>query len=150
MRRLLVLALPLNLAGCGLIMPSPDPDQAWIAFAPQQRGALEAARVDERPLEDDRYFQVQPGRHALEVRYRFDVDGSAIGTAQPSLARTCLLTLDYADFAAGQRYEMRAGRSVSAPGCGSTTSASGKWPAPVKAAAVMSERGCRRAPAGLS
>ncbi|MDV3440577.1 PA0061/PA0062 family lipoprotein [Metapseudomonas otitidis] len=109
MRRLLVLALPLNLVGCGLIMPSPDPDQAWIAFAPQQRGALEAARVDERPLEDDRYFQVQPGRHALEVRYRFDVDGSAIGTAQPSLARTCLLTLDYADFAAGQRYEMRAG-----------------------------------------
>ena len=59
-------------------------------------------------LEDSRYFQVPPGRHALQMRLRFEVAPADTGGAQ-ALPRTCLLELDYAEFNAGQRYRLEAG-----------------------------------------
>ena len=104
MRLLLLSPLSLVLGGCALLPAWHDPAQAWIDLAP----GLQAVRVDERMLEDSRYFQVPPGRHALQMRPRFEVAPADTGGAQ-ALPRTCLLSLDYAEFAAGQRYRLEAG-----------------------------------------
>lgn len=109
MRRLLPTVLLLNLGGCSLIMPSHDPDQAWVDLDQPEKHALQAASVDRQPMEDDRYFQVTPGSHELEVRFSFDVDGHDIGPQREAMTRTCLLKLDYPAFSAGQRYELKAG-----------------------------------------
>ncbi|WP_252272267.1 hypothetical protein [Pseudomonas subflava] len=100
--------LPILLSGCSLWMPRHDPDQAWIDLHGREDGRLQAVQVDGQTLEDDRFFQVPPGRHELQVRLRFAVDASNVGSDQ-DLPRTCLLTLDYADFSAGQRYRLKAG-----------------------------------------
>ncbi len=104
MRLLLLSPLSLVLGGCALLPAWHDPAQAWIDLAP----GLQAVRVDERMREDSRYFQVPPGRHALQMRLRFEVAPADTGGAQ-ALPRTCLLSLDYAEFAAGQRYRLEAG-----------------------------------------
>lgn len=104
MRLLLLSPLSLVLGGCALLPAWHDPAQAWIDLEP----GLQAVRVDERMLEDSRYFQVPPGRHALQMRLRFEVAPADTGGAQ-ALPRTCLLELDYAEFNAGQRYRLEAG-----------------------------------------
>ena len=104
MRLLLLSPLSLVLGGCALLPAWHDAAQAWIDLAP----GLQAVRVDERMLEDSRYFQVPPGRHALQMRLRFEVAPTDTGGAQ-ALPRTCLLELDYAEFNAGQRYRLEAG-----------------------------------------
>ena len=109
MRRLLICLSLLNLGACSLLMPSPDPNQAWVALVQQDELTLQANRVDEKALEDDRYFQVMPGRHELEVRIQFPVEGPDIGPAHQGYRRTCLLRLSYGDFAAGERYQLEAG-----------------------------------------
>lgn len=108
MRPALLLCLPVLLSGCSLLMPRHDPDQAWIELHEREDGRLEAVRVDGKDLDDDRYFQIPPGRHELQVRLRFEVDATNVGADQ-ALPRTCLLTLDYAGFTAGQRYRLKAG-----------------------------------------
>ncbi|WP_044873375.1 hypothetical protein [Pseudomonas sp. LFM046] len=108
--RPLLLSLPLlTLGGCALLLPSPDPNQAWISLKQQEGQAIEASRVDNKDLTDPRYFQVPPGQHELEVRLEFDVDGHDIGKGSSTYRRTCLLKLSYDDFAAGQRYQLEAG-----------------------------------------
>lgn len=104
MRRLLLSTLPLVLGGCTLLPAWHDPAQAWIDLTPE----LQAVRVDDRVLEDSRYFQLPPGRHALQMRLHFEVAPANTGGAQV-LPRTCLLELDYAEFAAGRRYRLEAG-----------------------------------------
>jgi len=107
MRKALI-CLPVLLSGCSLWMPRHDPAQAWIELHERGDGRLQAVQVDGRELKDDRYFQIPPGRHELQVRLRFEVEASNVGS-QDNLPRTCLLTLDYDDFAAGQRYRLKAG-----------------------------------------
>lgn len=104
MRLLLLSPLSLVLGGCALLPAWHDSAQAWIDLAP----GLQAVRVDDRMLEDSRYFQVPPGRHALQMRLRFEVAPADTGGAQ-ALPRTCLLELNYAEFNAGQRYRLEAG-----------------------------------------
>ena len=104
MRPLLLCSMLLVLGGCTLWLPRHDPGQAWIELAP----GLQAVAADGRTLEDSRYFQVPPGRHQLSMRLRFEVAPTDIGGTQ-ALPRTCLLHLDYAEFAAGQRYRLEAG-----------------------------------------
>ena len=106
--RTLLCGLPALLCGCSLLMPRPDPAQAWVELHERQHGRLEAVQVDGQALDDERYFQVPPGRHELQVRLRFEVAPGNTG-GDDALPRTCLLTLDYADFAAGQRYRLKAG-----------------------------------------
>lgn len=108
--RPLLLSLPLlTLGGCALLMPSHDPSQAWISLHKQEGQVMQASRVDDRLLDDTRYFQVAPGRHELEVRLEFEVNGADIGQGTSSYRRTCLLKLAYGDFAAGERYQLAAG-----------------------------------------
>lgn len=109
MRRLLLCCLPFVLGGCTLLGPSHDPSQAWIDLYSDRGETVEAVGVDERSLDDDDYFQVSPGAHALQMRVRFEVAPGNVGIGDEPLPRTCLMTLDYADFAAGKRYRVRTG-----------------------------------------
>ncbi|MCY1307566.1 hypothetical protein D9M70_574950 [compost metagenome] len=108
--RPLLLSLPLlSLGGCAMLMPGPNPDQAWIDLKPQDGQAIQASRVDNQTLVDSHYLQVTPGHHELEVRLEFDVGGTDIGENKTGYRRTCLLKLAYGDFAAGERYQLEAG-----------------------------------------
>ncbi|MGE7993148.1 hypothetical protein ACQKPE_19315 [Pseudomonas sp. NPDC089554] len=96
------------LSGCASL-PDPDPNQAWVDLAPHGDTSLHAMQVDERDWTDNRYFEVQPGRHELTVRYQFAVPPSNIGPVQEPLWRDCELNLTFKDFNAGQRYRLQAG-----------------------------------------
>ncbi|MBB1518620.1 PA0061/PA0062 family lipoprotein [Aquipseudomonas guryensis] len=109
MYRLMLCSLPLLLAGCSLWLPRHDPGQAWIELHAGEDQQLQALQVDGQALEDARYFQVSPGRHELQVRLHFQVAPSNIGPTSQAHPRTCLLSLDYSEFAAGQRYSLKAG-----------------------------------------
>lgn len=109
MRGFIVALLFSSLAGCSLWMPKPDPAQAWIELEPLEKTDLQALAVDGRRLDDDRYFQVQPGSRTLEMRYRFQVEGADIGPGSEPLARDCKLSLEYERFTAGNRYRLVAG-----------------------------------------
>lgn len=108
MRTSLCLTGLLALGGCSL-MPTPDPNQAWIDLHTNPASTLHAAEVDAKPLDDDRYFQVQPGNHELTARLQFAVDGHDVGPDAPALPRDCQVRLSYADFSAGERYRLVAG-----------------------------------------
>lgn len=97
----------LTLAGCASWMPEPDPNKAWIDLQPRGETELQALAVDRRPLDDNRYFQVEPGAHELGVQYRFGVEATNVGG--DALERACRLTLAYDGFKAGQRYRLEAG-----------------------------------------
>lgn len=109
MRVLLFALFVSSLAGCSLWMPRHDPAQAWIELHPVAETELRAVAVDDKPLEDGRFFQVSPGRHELGMRYRFLVDSDDIGGQSEPLERDCRLTLDYSHFGAGARYRLVAG-----------------------------------------
>ncbi|MDH4569796.1 hypothetical protein E8E95_24230 [Pseudomonas sp. BN414] len=109
MRPLLLFLPLLSLGGCAMLLPSHDPNQAWISLQKQEGQHIQASRVDNETLSDQRYFQVSPGRHELEVRLEFEVGGKDIGQGSSGYRRTCLLKLAYSDFAAGERYQLAAG-----------------------------------------
>jgi hypothetical protein len=108
MRPLLLATSLLSLGGCAML-PTPDPSQAWVDLRTSETNTLQAAKVDASELEDDRYFQVSPGQHELHMRLQFDVAPTNIGPDSQGLERTCVLKLDYPEFAAGQRYNLVAG-----------------------------------------
>ncbi len=110
MRAALIIASLLLSAGCAHPIPDPDPNQAWVDLAPTQDTRLEALAVDSMRLEDDRYFQFEPGSRQLEMRYRFDVAGHDVGAGSAPLPRDCRLSLAYDRFSAGERYRLVAGR----------------------------------------
>jgi hypothetical protein len=89
-------------------LPKPDPSQAWIDLETDKRDLLQAEQADRQEQKDDRYFQVQPGAHDLQVRYQFEVAPSNIGPSATPLVRTCLLKVHYKDFSAGERYRLQA------------------------------------------
>lgn len=111
MRVLVLLTGCLVLGGCALMLPRPDPRQAWIDLNPPVPRSLRATEVDQRRLDDHRYFQVPPGAHQLSMRYRFEVDTYNIGPDSPPHERDCLIRLDYGKFAAGQRYSLEVGQT---------------------------------------
>ncbi|MEN0108957.1 MAG: hypothetical protein AAGC84_21390 [Pseudomonas sp.] len=109
MRRLMFTSISLlTLGGCSM-MPTPDPSQAWVSLRTSEANTLEAAKVDASELDDDRFFQVTPGQHELHMRLQFAVAPTNIGPDSQGLERTCVLKLDYPEFAAGQRYNLVAG-----------------------------------------
>jgi len=109
MRPLLLAGSLFSLGGCGLLMPAPDPSQAWIDLKTRTDSKLHAAEVDAKPWGDGRYFQVNPGAHELKVRFQFAVDASNIGPDSEPHQRDCKLELHYGEFAAGNRYQLEAG-----------------------------------------
>jgi hypothetical protein len=108
MRKILVLAALLTLSGC-MGLPKPDPSQAWVDLQVPQDNALHAQQVDAQAQDDPRYFEVQPGSHELTVRYQFTVAPDNIGPQAPPLSRDCQLNIKYANFNAGERYQLEAG-----------------------------------------
>lgn len=112
MRPLLLAGSLLLLSGCSLILPRPDPNRAWIDLDTNGQSDLAAQTVDGKPWHSSRYFEVDPGKHELQVRFQFEVqpaDIGAAGTVAESLWRDCRLTLAYRDFGAGQRYRLQTG-----------------------------------------
>lgn len=107
MGRLPWVAIPFLLAACAGPLPSPDPQKAWVDLETTgARSLLMAERLDGKRLNDGRYFQVSPGAHELEASFRFEYSGGLL-TFEP-LEILCYLRLRYADFAAGERYRLRA------------------------------------------
>ncbi|GGJ93215.1 PA0061/PA0062 family lipoprotein [Pseudomonas matsuisoli] len=107
MRVFLPLCLLFGVSGCGLMMPAHDPSQAWVELTNDNLAAID---VDQRALDDDRYFQVTPGRHELGVRYAFEVSASNIGNGAEPLPRDCRITVQYDHFDAGERYRLVTGQ----------------------------------------
>lgn len=108
MRALLFTCGLLTLTGCASL-PEADPSQAWIDLSAHPDATLHAEKVDDVAWTDTRYFEVQPGRHELTVRYQFPVDPTNIGPETEPLWRDCQLHLTFKDFDAGQRYQLQAG-----------------------------------------
>lgn len=108
MRTLFALGILVLVTGCSTL-PDPDPQQAWIDLAADESAEMDAVQVDERDWDDSRYFEVQPGKHELTVRYQFAVAPSNIGAVPKPLQRDCQLNLSFNDFNAGQRYRLQAG-----------------------------------------
>lgn len=108
MREIFLLAAALTLTGC-MGLPKPDPNQAWVDLQVPKDNALHAQEVDAQALDDNRYFEVEPGSHELTVRYQFTVAPSNIGPQAAPLSRDCQLNIKYSNFNAGERYQLEAG-----------------------------------------
>lgn len=108
MREIFLVAAALTLTGC-MGLPKPDPNQAWVDLQVPEDNALHAQEVDAQALDDNRYFEVEPGSHELTVRYQFTVAPSNIGPQAAPLSRDCQLNIKYSNFNAGERYQLEAG-----------------------------------------
>lgn len=96
------------LPGCASTpVPAHDPEKAWVEFFTRTGKVVMAERLDGQRLDDGRYFQVEPGRHELMVRFDYEVIQSMLPMGQPS-ERICYITLHYDSFQAGQRYRLEA------------------------------------------
>lgn len=103
-----VLGALLVLSACTSPLPQPDPQQAWIDLSVTAGEVLTASRLDNVRMNDGRYFQVSPGKHALEVRYRFETPRGGDLYSSNGQLMTCILRVRYDDFVAGQRYVLEA------------------------------------------
>lgn len=109
MRLLPMILLGAAVSGCAPWLPRHDPAQAWIDLAAPASTQVRASAVDEQPLDDPRFFQIEPGSHRLDMRYLFEVSAANVGATAPALQRDCRLALDYEAFQAGSRYRLQAG-----------------------------------------
>ncbi|WP_394560009.1 hypothetical protein [Aquipseudomonas alcaligenes] len=107
MRLPLLLSL-LTLGACASPLPPHDADQAWIDLWASGAELLMAHKLDGKQTADGRYFQVSPGAHELEARYKFEVSQGGIGSLTEPREVTCYLRVRYDNFVAGQRYRMEA------------------------------------------
>lgn len=99
----------LLLSACASPLPPHDPTLAWVDLYTPASDLLMADELDDKRLNDGRYFQVSPGAHELQARFQFDTPGGggADMMAEPR-QMTCEIRVRYADFAAGQRYHLEA------------------------------------------
>ena len=110
MRHCLLLPLLALLGACAGPLPAVDPQQAWIELSSVPGNVLMADRLDGRPVNDGRYFQVSPGAHELQVRLQFEVPSGGHDGMAELQTRTCRLHLRFGSFVAGQRYRLKAGQ----------------------------------------
>ena len=89
---------------CAAPLPEHDPSMAWIDVLSQAGHRLAAQRMDGNKVTDARYFQVSAGEHQLQVRLTYERGGSNTVDSQ----RRCLVDIAYPEFAAAQRYSIRA------------------------------------------
>ncbi|MCY1278285.1 hypothetical protein D9M68_333550 [compost metagenome] len=107
MRAMPAAAALLMLCACASPLPQPDPRQAWVDLYAPAIDLLMADRLDRRYWPDGRYFQVSPGAHELEARFRFEVH-AGMAIAREPLQITCAIRVRYDGFVAGQRYLLEA------------------------------------------
>ncbi|MFZ6047949.1 hypothetical protein ACFW0H_17715 [Pseudomonas sp. CR3202] len=117
MRTLLALMLLASLTACASKLPEPNPRMAWIDIAPDPSDTLMADRLDGKRWDDGRYYQVMPGRHELELRYRFEAGGGGGGFKMDSgpTIITCYMELHYDSFQPGRRYRVEARNAANQP-----------------------------------
>lgn len=109
MRSLVLFGCVLVLSACASPVPPADPRQAWVDLRSNAGTLLMADRLDGQRLNDGRYFQVPVGAHELQARFTFELNnGGGLGGLSEPLQITCDIRVRYADFAAGQRYQLEA------------------------------------------
>lgn len=114
MQKPLLLAALCTLAACTTPLPTADNQQVWVDMGTATGKLVMADRLDNRKLNDGRYFQFPPGSHELIVRFDFEVPSGGGFNNDPT-ERTCYLTVRYDHFEAGQRYYLEARSVVMTP-----------------------------------
>lgn len=114
MRWTALLVTGLLTLGCAAPAPTPlADDQARLELGTQRPGdRISAYRLDGELVPGLRFPDLAPGRHTVQVRFRYEVPGSAGGAGllgEPQF-RSCILGIDYADFSAGSSYRFVADR----------------------------------------
>lgn len=98
----------LLLAGCASPLPPRDPALAWVNLHSSAGELLMAERLDDKRLDDGRYFQLTPGAHELLVRFQFEVAGGGGDLMGEPVQRTCEIRIRHDAFQAGQVYRLEA------------------------------------------
>lgn len=93
-----VLGLACLLGACAGPMPKPDPQKAWIGLQEDTQDTVLAEKVDGKPIDDGRYFEVRPGEHDLAMMIFHQQDNDE--------QQTCQVDLDYQGFKAGEHYRL--------------------------------------------
>lgn len=100
----------------GCAAPAPTPlagDQARLELSTQRPGdRISAYRLDGELVRGLRFPDLHPGAHNAQMRFRYEVPGSAnnAGMLGEPQYRTCILGIDYDDFSAGNTYRFVADR----------------------------------------
>jgi hypothetical protein len=109
MRQPLLITALLTLAGCvNPPLPPVDAQQAWIEMFTYTGDVVMADKLDGKSWPDGRYFQVQPGKHELQIRYDYETNGVLGSAFFDGWSRTCYIVVQYDHFAPGQRYRLEA------------------------------------------
>ncbi|KPA88024.1 MULTISPECIES: hypothetical protein [Pseudomonas] len=104
------LGLAVLLSACAGPMPKADPHQAWIGLQEEAPNDLLAEKVDGKPIDDGRFFEVTPGSHKLDVM----LVEIPVGDGNQE---DCSGEVSYKQFKAGEHYklvESSLGQEVSA------------------------------------
>lgn len=113
---LLTLTLLATAVTSGCAAPSQTPlaqNQARVELSTQRPSdRISAYRLDGDLVRALRFPDLEPGRHELQVRFHYEVPGSASSTGQMGEAqwRSCILGISHAEFTAGSQYRVVADR----------------------------------------
>ncbi|MDB6146015.1 MAG: lipoprotein [Pseudomonas sp.] len=109
MRQPLLITALVTLAGCvNPPLPPKDAQQAWIDMFTYTGNVVMADKLDGKSWPDGRYFQVQPGKHELQIRFDYETNGILGSAFLDGWSRTCYIVVDYDNFAPGQHYRLEA------------------------------------------
>ena len=101
-------------AGCAAPPAKPlAENQARLELSTQRPAdRISAYRLDGELVRGLRFPDLNPGAHNVQIRFRYEVPGSAnsAGLFGEPQYRTCILGIDYADFSAGSAYRFVADR----------------------------------------
>lgn len=114
MRWIALFIVSLITIGCAAPTPTPLAEgQARLELSTQRPAdRISAYRLDGELVSGLRFPDLNPGKHNVQVRFRYEVPGSASagGMLGEPQFRTCILGIDYADFSAGDTYHFVADR----------------------------------------
>lgn len=93
-----LLAAVCLLSACAGPLPKPDPKEAWVGLRDDNQNVVLAEKVDGKNINDGRFFEVQPGKHDLQVML-YDVRTN-------DDTQTCSTDINYQGFRAGEHYRV--------------------------------------------
>ena len=105
-------ALLLACSACSPVPEKPlDSGMARVNLAADVGNDVRAYRLDGELTPSIRFGDLSPGAHALQVRYHFEVPGGAgSGGLLEGNFRTCVMEVNYDNFAAGMQYLLKTER----------------------------------------